>query len=33
MQYSIFMFLLQVQKKGVNRKEQNMSPEELEDHQ
>lgn len=33
MQYSIFMSLLPVQKKGVNRTEQNMAQEELKDQQ
>lgn len=33
MQYCIFMFLLPVQRKGVNRKEQSMAQEELEDQQ
>lgn len=33
MKYSIVMFLLPVQKKGVNRKEKNMVQEELEDQQ
>lgn len=33
MEYSIFMSLLPVQKKRVNRKEQNMAQEELKDQQ